>query len=241
MSKRDRKQEEPKKKEPEFRNSSLGAALSKWKQETKKDAPKAAPVQKAAPPPPPPPRKTKSERDDEDADALFRMAMEDVAPVRRGKNEPQAAPLIQRTTKEVNEDAEALAKLAELVATGEGLDLADTDEYVEGLAHGADPSLLVTLRRGDFSVQAHVDLHGMLTEQARDALERFLVDSRRKGLRCVLVVHGRGLHSKDQLPIIKTRMQAWLSRGRLSRMILAFATARPVDGGAGAMYALLRR
>jgi DNA-nicking Smr family endonuclease len=86
-----------------------------------------------------------------------------------------------------------------------------------------------------------VDLHGLGTEAAKEALERFLVESRRRGHRCVLVVHGRGLHSKDQVPVIKERMGAWLSRGRLSKIVLAFATARPTDGGAGASYVLLRR
>jgi DNA-nicking Smr family endonuclease len=57
----------------------------------------------------------------------------------------------------------------------------------------------------------------------------------------VLVVHGRGLHSKDQLPILKDSLRTWLSTARFGRHVLAFATARPVDGGAGALYVLLRR
>lgn len=146
-------------------------------------------------------------------------------------------PSIQR----VNEDAEVLATLAELVATGEGLDLIDTDEYMEGISHGVDHSLLMALRNGDFSVQAHLDLHGFGVEAAKEELEAFLMQSRRQGQRCVLVVHGRGLHSKDREPVLKERMGVWLSRGRLSRMVLAFATARPSDGGAGALYVLLRR
>jgi DNA-nicking Smr family endonuclease len=141
----------------------------------------------------------------------------------------------------VNEDAEAFAALAELVATGEGLDLMDTDEYFEGIAKGVDHNLLRKLRRGDFSVQAHLDLHGLLSENAHQELDRFLTDSRRRGHRCVLVIHGRGLHSKDQEPVLKARMGPWLSRGKLSRIVLAFATARPADGGAGALYVLLRR
>lgn len=177
-----------------------------------------------------------------DDDLLFRIAMEDVVPL-SGKSATKTvtpgAPLPPPTV--VSDEAEALAQLAELVATGEGLDLSDTDEYMEGLSQGVDRSLLEALRRGDFSVQGHVDLHGLGVEAARDELERFLFDSRRKGARCVVVVHGRGLHSKDREPVLKERVGVWLSRGKLSRIVLAFATARPVDGGAGALYVLLRR
>lgn len=179
-----------------------------------------------------------------DDDLLFRIAMEDVIPLDRkggGKGQKVTARAPAPVLDVVSEDAEALAQLAELVATGEGLDLSDTDEYMEGISHGVDRSLLEALRRGDFSVQGHVDLHGLGVEAAREELEKFLFESRRKGARCVVVVHGRGLHSKDREPVLKERVGVWLSRGKLSRIVLAFATARPADGGAGAVYVLLRR
>ena len=237
----DRRDEEPKKAEPAFRNTGLAAALGRWKVEQKADKPAPPPSpSKKAPPPPQPKKLSKAELDDAAADALFVRAMGEVD---RLPDDTRVVTPLQASVRiqEVNEDAEALARLAELVAGGEGIDLADTDEYAEGVARGVDPGLLEPLRRGDFSVQAHVDLHGLAREPAREELEKFLVESRRKGLRCVLVVHGRGLHSKDQIPVLKERMETWLSRGRLSRMVLAFATARPTDGGAGAMYVLLRR
>ena len=86
-----------------------------------------------------------------------------------------------------------------------------------------------------------MDLHGKTQVEARDALERFLDDSRRAKKRCVLVVHGRGLNSKDQIPVLKERLKGWLSEKRIGRRVLAFATARPQDGGTGAVYILLRR
>jgi DNA-nicking Smr family endonuclease len=106
---------------------------------------------------------------------------------------------------------------------------------------GADPGILQKLRLGDYSIQAHLDLHGMTAEEARQALERFIVTSVAKGIRCVLVIHGRGLNSRDQIPILKQRMSNWLKRGRLKRLVLAFSTAQPYDGGAGALYVLLRK
>ena len=66
-------------------------------------------------------------------------------------------------------------------------------------------------------------------------------DGRRGKAFRILVVHGRGLNSKDQVPVLKDRMKSWLARGRMGRHVLAFTSARAVDGGAGALYVLLRR
>ena len=120
-------------------------------------------------------------------------------------------------------------------------DFADSEEFIEGASPGTDRNLLRALRRGDFSVQGRLDLHGMTQVEAREAMERFLTDSRRAGRRCVLIVHGRGLHSKDQLPVLKAQLKGWLSQKRIGQMALAFASAKPQDGGAGAVYVLLRR
>ena len=76
---------------------------------------------------------------------------------------------------------------------------------------------------------------------AYDELESFLSRSRQAGKRCVLVVHGRGLHSKDQMPVLKDALKRWMSTARFADHVLAFATARPHDGGLGAVYVLLRR
>ena len=140
-----------------------------------------------------------------------------------------------------DEDAEVLAQLSELVAGSVPFDLSDSDEFIEGHLPSLDPRLLRKLRKGEIAVQAHVDLHGLTRDEARSSLERFLITARQGGKRCVLVVHGRGLHSKDQIPVLKTSVQLWLTRGRLARWVLAFSTARPHDGGAGAVYVLLRR
>jgi DNA-nicking Smr family endonuclease len=97
------------------------------------------------------------------------------------------------------------------------------------------------LRRGDYSVQGHLDLHGMTKEEAKVAAERFLRDARSDAKRCVLLVHGRGLHSKDQIPVLKDALRRWLSTARFAKHVLAFASAKPQDGGVGAVYVLLRK
>jgi DNA-nicking Smr family endonuclease len=194
-------------------------------------------------PPPPPPRPVSPPPGPSEAQ-LFADEMAGVEPLapdprgRLGAPPPSARPSGGRR---VAEEAEAYAQLADLVDGVGPFDIADTDEYMEGLAPGIDRRLLKKLRRGDYALQAHLDLHGLVTDEAHLAVERFLASARAAGQRCVLIVHGRGHNSKEGIPVLKERLKVWLTRGRLSRVVLAFATARPADGGAGALYVLLRR
>ncbi len=140
-----------------------------------------------------------------------------------------------------DEDAEAYAELVSLVEGTAHFDIADSDEFIEGGIAGLDRRVLQRLRRGDYAFRDHLDLHGMTQREARVAVEAFLSDVHTQGRRCVLIVHGRGLNSKDNIPVLKVALKNWLERGRIARRVLAFCTARPSDGGAGAVYVLLRR
>jgi DNA-nicking Smr family endonuclease len=166
--------------------------------------------------------------------------MEGVVPLRNGARIDLPAPAAEARPP-VSEEAEALAALSDLVRGATRFDVSDTREYIEGTIVGLDPRVVRRLRRGDFSWQAHVDLHGMTAEPARVAVERFLTAAVSAGHRCVLIVHGRGHNSKDQTPVLKERLKSWLARGSMARIVLAFTSARPCDGGAGALYVLLRR
>ena len=104
-----------------------------------------------------------------------------------------------------------------------------------------DPRLIVRLRRGEFAVEAYLDLHGKTQPDSKQALNEFIQESVRKGQRTVLVVPGRGLGSPGGRPVLKHATVQWLSHGTLSGYVLGFVTARPTDGGAGALYVLLRR
>ena len=176
-------------------------------------------------------------------DDLFQEAMTGVEPLDCNRVKPRTpGPLAKPSRRPLLEgELEAYAQLVDLVSGQGCFDIQYTDECIEGAIVGADPELLAKLRRGDFSIQDHFDLHGMTTAEAREAVERFILSSLIKGLRCVLIIHGRGLNSRDQIPILKERMSSWLKRGRLKHLVLAFATARTCDGGAGAMYVLLRK
>lgn len=138
-------------------------------------------------------------------------------------------------------DLEALDELRALIAGDAPFDIADSDEFIEGRVSSVDTATVRKLRRGEYAVQGHLDLHGLTRDEAKGAVEAFLRASRNGGKRCVLLVHGRGIHSKDQIPVLKDALKTWLATARFGRHVLAFATAQPVDGGAGALYVLLRR
>jgi DNA-nicking Smr family endonuclease len=190
----------------------------------------------AAPREPPPPPPVPEPSDGELWERAVAGARPAPGPDRVGPPRPPAPP--ERVW---HPDLDAIDELRALVSGEAPFDLADSDEYVEGRVAGLDGNVVRKLRRGEFAVQGHVDLHGLTREEAKGAVESFLRGARSAGKRCVLVVHGRGLHSKDQLPVLKDALKTWLATGRFARHVLAFATARPVDGGAGAIYVLLRR
>lgn len=190
------------------------------------------------PAPQPPRGGAANEPDDESA---FRQAYADVRPLGKSGCRVPVAPTLSRAAISSSEEAEVLAELYDLVSGQGSFDLTETEEYVEGARVGLDPRLVSRLRRGEFAVQRHIDLHGMVQPDAKEALTAFTLDSVRKGLRTVLVVHGRGRGSPGGLPVLKHATVQWLSRGAIGGHVLAFTTARPQDGGAGAMYVLLRR
>lgn len=113
--------------------------------------------------------------------------------------------------------------------------------YLEGGDLRWNRRLLRRLRRGKFRVQAELDLHGCSQLEARDELQEFLRDSVRRGLSCVRVIHGKGHHSPNQTPVLKSRLPEWLSWRQNARYVAAFTSADPRDGGAGAVYILLKR
>lgn len=180
--------------------------------------------------------------EEENDGELFFREMRDVTPLKNNGHTRVSGPpppFVRRS--QLESENEALAELYDLVAGRGGFDITDTDEYIEGCIAGLDTALVHKLRGGVFSRQACIDLHGMTADVAQVEVERFLLLAVRNGLRCVLIVHGRGRNSPGQMPVLKDRVKLWLTRGKLARIILAFATARPHDGGPGALYVLLRR
>lgn len=102
---------------------------------------------------------------------------------------------------------------------------------------GLSRQVLRKLRNGHWAIQDQLDLHGLRAEQARNLLAEFLARAVKRGQRCVLVVHGKGLGSKNREPVLRRKMASWLAQ---RSEVLAFCQARPVDGGSGAVVILLR-
>jgi len=198
----------------------------------------ATPAIRAPSPPTPKPRTPGSS----DA-SLFEQAMADVAPLkhsrpRMSRGPANAQPLASSPLE--MENLEVLAHLEDLVGGRLQFDLVDSDEYIEGYIKGIHPLILERLRQGLFSVQGHLDLHGLTVREAETALKEFIEKAAALNQRCVLLVHGRGINSKDHIPVLKRRLEIILLRSSIRKKILAFTSARPHDGGAGASYLLLR-
>ena len=139
-----------------------------------------------------------------------------------------------------DESRQVMEHLQGLVRGSVELDIAFSDEYIEGAVQGFSRKLMKKLKRGELPVQDYIDLHGLTKQVAETEVTNFLIASFRNGLRCVLIVHGRGLNSPESLSVLKEGLPQWLNRGRVRKMVLAFATARPYDGGTGATYVFLR-
>lgn len=200
------------------------------------------PVRHPKPPPPPPQSAQPTQPISEPEQALFLSAMSGVTPLpkdRRGRVAKR--PPTARRDHRLTDDIAALSDLLDLVEGRGAFMIQYTDEYMEGVAPGVDRRLAQRLHQGEFAIQAHLDLHGYTVDEARVTVDRFLTNAYANGQRCVRLVHGRGRNSINNQPVLKEQVRLWLSHGRLSRMVLAFATAPLTDGGAGAAYVLLRR
>jgi len=114
--------------------------------------------------------------------------------------------------------------------------LLETDDSLSYRRPEISTEVLKKLRRGHWSLQAQIDLHGLRREQAREALGQFIHDANQRGLRCVRVVHGKGNGSPGREPVLKSRVRRWLVQ---KAEVLAFVQARGSDGGAGALMVLL--
>ncbi len=108
-------------------------------------------------------------------------------------------------------------------------------------APGLDKRTAARLRRGQLPIEARIDLHGLTRDEAHGALEGFLGSAHDAGKRCVLVITGKGLRAPGEMGVLRDAVPRWLNAPLIRPLILAFAPAPPRDGGAGALYVLLKR
>ena len=170
-----------------------------------------------------------------DEKELFRGSTADVKRLRHDRVEPEARHRSPMPTSKIADEQQVRSDLlSDLYHPADF----ETGEELLYLAPGVSQGVLRKLRRGQISPAAVLDLHGMIVPVARRALLEFLAEVRREGYRCVLVVHGKGLRSSNRGPVIKRKLDSWL---RQRQEVLAYCSARPADGGTGAIYLLLRR
>ena len=199
----------------------------------KQKSPRVEPVAAAPRPAPPPPAAAQTEEE------AFAEAMAGVLRVdwdSPGSEAPQPQPRPGEPAPEEHE----MEQLRRLVDCGEGFMVSETPEYMEGVGYRAPPNITQRLHRGDFAVQAHLDLHGLTVDAAQEAFDAFMKESVLNGKAAVLIIHGRGLSSVAE-PVLKTKVSQWLSSGPWRKWVVAFTSARMCDGGSGASYVLLRR
>ncbi|BBD07007.1 Smr/MutS family protein [Desulfovibrio ferrophilus] len=177
----------------------------------------------------------------EEDDSMFMQAMGDVAPMDgKGRDLPKEA-VPPEPKKAKSSDALAREHLRDLVRGKIDFQLEFTSEYQHGHVEGLDPKIFNKLRAGAYATEAHLDLHGMNVDQALLATVEFIRKSYTMGKRHLIIVTGRGKNSPEGRGILRDEVQTWLTHEPLRRVVLAFVTAQPRDGGAGALYVLLRK
>jgi DNA-nicking Smr family endonuclease len=186
--------------------------------------------------PPPPQRKKKEQYTDEELFGREMMGVQEIGEFRslgfaRGPRKITAGP------KPRDPDQETLDVLEEIAAGERPIHLPDTQEYVEWVNPGHHDSIIPKLHEGLFAVQAFLDLHGCTVAEAEEELDLFLHEAFKKDLRCVKIIHGRGLRSVRG-PKVKASVIKRLS-GHYRKVVIAYVTARQCDGGLGALYVLL--
>lgn len=166
--------------------------------------------------------------------ALFRAAVADVRPIDAAPEPvrpPRPAPIPRQR------QADDAAVMQELLSDGPDPEQLETGEELLYAREGVQRRVLRKLRRGQYRLDGELDLHGMTVPMAREALQEFFGYCRRRGLRCVRVIHGKGRRSNNRGPVLKGKVDHWL---RQLDQVLAFCSAQPHDGGTGAVYVLLR-
>ena len=167
--------------------------------------------------------------------ALFRAAVKDTIPLKRDTFTP---PTPRPAPQPVKTQADNQAVLQEMEAGELNHAMLECGDELLYYRPGFQKQAFRKLRQGKFKIEAELDLHGMTAETAKQELTAFLRYCGARNQRCARVIHGKGHGSKNRQPVIKNKLNHWL---RQRNDVLAFCSARPMDGGTGAIYLLLRK
>ncbi len=185
--------------------------------------------------------KAEQERRERDAQrareaSLFRDTVGEVQPLRAAPRVPLPTPRPLPIARQRIADDEAA--LQESLSDEFSIDtLLDVDDTLSYARSGIGPDVMRKLRGGGWVTQDQLDLHGLRTDQAREALGQFIRNSVKRGFRCVRIIHGKGLGSMNKKPVLKSKVRNWLVQ---KDEVMAFVQARAADGGSGALMVLLK-
>ena len=181
--------------------------------------------------------KAERERREQEREAnLFRHSVGDVTPIKAEPRVPLPTPRPLAIAHQRMADDEAA--LQESLSDEFSIDtLLDVDETLSFARGGIGPDVMRKLRGGGWVMQDQLDLHGLRTDQAREALGQFIRNAVKRGFRCVRIIHGKGLGSMNKKPVLKSKVRNWLVQ---KDEVIAFVQARAADGGSGALVVLLK-
>ena len=166
---------------------------------------------------------------------LFTRAVGKVAPI--ANQERVWSPPQRLTPRPLQQDLDDEAVMHESMSDEFDIStLLDADDQLSFRRSGIGTDVTRKLRKGEWSIQGQIDLHGLRSDAARNAMGQFIRDAKRMGWRCVRVVHGKGLGSPGKEPVLKSKVQRWLVQ---KNEVLAFVQAKASEGGAGALVVLL--
>jgi DNA-nicking Smr family endonuclease len=186
-------------------------------------------------------RKEQAQRREREAQAaleadLFRRSIGAVAPIHSHGKATLRPPLPEPLARQ--HEADEKAALEQSLSDEFTVDtLLESDEALSYARAGIGIDVLRKLRRGHWVIQSQLDLHGLRTDEAREALAEFLRNANKRGLRCVRVIHGKGLGSVNREPVLKSKVRNWLVQ---KDEVIAFCQAQAADGGSGALVVLLK-
>jgi DNA-nicking Smr family endonuclease len=172
---------------------------------------------------------------DDKPETNFRDAVAGTRPLRQNRVTPHRRQRKPIPEQRLRDEREVVASL--LSDDYEPAEVETGEELIfsrPGLQH----LVMRKLRRGQYTIEAELDLHGCFVPEARERVARFLKDAQLAGKRCVRIIHGKGKGAEGRIPVLKGKVNAWL---RQKDEVMAFVSCLPRDGGTGAVYVLLRR
>ena len=170
---------------------------------------------------------------------LFALAMREVKPL--GQDGAKRPPPDDIAPAERVETAPAAVRAVRRLERRPGTSIDKLPELKTSASPGLDKRSAARLRRGQLAIEGRIDLHGMTQDTAHRTLEEFLRASQGAGKRCVLVITGKGLRPSGETGVLRNLVPRWMNAPSIRGCVLSFSTARPRDGGTGALYVLLKR